>query len=85
MMRFVSRSGSPLASTTWRSRTLPTEHGLAAAVAEHWLALPFAAILGVEHAAADPVPDGGSTRRYGSTAVTIYSAGVQPSDREITS
>ena len=62
----------------------PYGDGLAAAVAEHWLAMPFAAILGVEHAVADPVPDGGSTRRYGSTAVTIYSAGVPPSDPEIT-
>jgi 16S rRNA (guanine966-N2)-methyltransferase len=63
----------------------PYGDGLAAAVAEHWLAMPFAAILGVEHAAADTMPDGGSTRRYGSTAVTIYHAGVQPSDPEITS
>jgi 16S rRNA (guanine966-N2)-methyltransferase len=63
----------------------PYGDGLAAAVAEHWLATPFATILGVEHAAADSVPDGGSTRRYGSTAITIYRADVQPRDREITS
>jgi 16S rRNA (guanine966-N2)-methyltransferase len=69
----------------------PYGDGLAAAVATHWLAVPFAAILGVEHATTEPVPDGGSTRRYGSTAVTIYranalsGAGMQPSDREIES
>jgi 16S rRNA (guanine966-N2)-methyltransferase len=68
----------------------PYGDGLAAAVAAHWISVPFAAILGVEHAATDPMPAGGSTRRYGSTAVTIYRAGgqvagVPPSDREITS
>jgi len=68
----------------------PYGDGLAAAVAAHWITVPFATILGVEHAATDPMPAGGSTRRYGSTAVTIYRAGVQvagvpPSDREITS
>lgn len=68
----------------------PYGDGLAAAVAAHWITVPFAAILGVEHAAADPMPAGGSTRRYGSTAVTIYRAGTQvagvpPSDREIRS
>ena len=48
-------------------------------------------LFGVEHATTEPVPDGGSTRRYGSTAVTIYranalsGAGMQPSDREIES
>jgi 16S rRNA (guanine966-N2)-methyltransferase len=62
----------------------PYADGLAAAVATYWLAVPFAAILGVEHAATNSMPDGGSTRRYGSTAVTIYRAGAQPSDREKT-
>jgi 16S rRNA (guanine966-N2)-methyltransferase len=73
----------------------PYGDGLAAAVAARWIAVPFAAILGVEHAGTDPMPAGGSTRRYGSTAVTIYRAGVvpagappagvPPSDPEITS
>ena len=63
----------------------PYGEGLAAAVAEHWLAVPFATILGVEHAAGDAVPAGGTTRRYGSTAVTIYRADLRPADREMMS
>ena len=49
----------------------PYGHGLAAAVAERWRAVPFAAILGVEHESKEKLPDG-DTRRYGSTAITFY-------------
>jgi 16S rRNA (guanine966-N2)-methyltransferase len=50
----------------------PYDLGLAAQVAEHWLATPFAGVLGVEHRAFEPMPAGGDTRRYGDTAVTFY-------------
>jgi 16S rRNA (guanine966-N2)-methyltransferase len=50
----------------------PYGHGLAAAVAEHWLAVPFAGILGVEHQALERLPAGSDARRYGSTAITLY-------------
>ncbi len=50
----------------------PYDLGLAAQVAEHWLASPFANLLGVEHRAFETMPDGGETRRYGGTAVTFY-------------
>jgi len=63
----------------------PYGEGLAAAVAAHWLAVPFAAILGVEHATTDAMPAGGDTRRYGSTAVTIYRAELRPADGEMQS
>lgn len=43
-------------------------------LAERWAEVPFAAVLGVEHHARDPMPDGGDTRRYGTAAVTIYRA-----------
>lgn len=49
--------------------------GLAARVAERWLEVPFAGILGVEHRIDDPVPAGGDTRRYGDTALTFYRTG----------
>ena len=49
----------------------PYGHGLAAAVAERWRAVPFAAILGVEHESKETLPDG-ETRRYGSTAITFF-------------
>lgn len=45
---------------------------LAARVAERWLAVPFAAVLGVEHGAKDMMPTGGDTRRYGDTRITFY-------------
>jgi 16S rRNA (guanine966-N2)-methyltransferase len=50
----------------------PYDLGLAAQVAEQWLAVPFAHVLGVEHRAFEPMPGGGETRRYGDTAVTFY-------------
>jgi 16S rRNA (guanine966-N2)-methyltransferase len=50
----------------------PYRQGLAPAVAERWLAVPFARLLGVEHDAHEPMPAGGTTRRYGSTAITLY-------------
>jgi 16S rRNA (guanine966-N2)-methyltransferase len=49
----------------------PYGHGLARAVAERWLAVPFASVLGVEHASKEQVPEG-DTRRYGDTAITFY-------------
>lgn len=53
----------------------PYGHGLAASVASSWVAVPFASILGVEHDAREPMPPGGATRTYGSTALTLYQAG----------
>jgi 16S rRNA (guanine966-N2)-methyltransferase len=50
----------------------PYGHGLAARVAERWLEVPFARVLGVEHATRDPMPAGGDLRRYGTTAITFY-------------
>ena len=50
----------------------PYHKGLARAVAERWVAAPFARVLGLEHEADEPMPEGGATRRYGSTAITIY-------------
>jgi 16S rRNA (guanine966-N2)-methyltransferase len=52
----------------------PYSLGLAPKIAALWLAVPFATILGVEHDAREELPDGGSTRRYGDTAITLYQA-----------
>ena len=54
----------------------PYDLGLAAKVAEHWLAIPFADVLGVEHRASEPMPAGGERRKYGGTAVTIFRTAV---------
>lgn len=50
----------------------PYDKGLAASVAEQWLAVPFADLLGVEHRTFEKMPDGGDKRRYGGTAITFY-------------
>lgn len=52
----------------------PYNLGLAANVAICWILQPFATLLGVEHSVNEVMPDGGDTRRYGSTAVTFFRA-----------
>ena len=50
----------------------PYNQGLAVRLAELWLDEPFARVLGLEHETGAALPEGGSTRRYGSTALTFY-------------
>jgi 16S rRNA (guanine966-N2)-methyltransferase len=52
----------------------PYGHSLATAVVDRWLAVPFATLLGVEHAAKEEMPAAADTRRYGSTAISFYRA-----------
>jgi 16S rRNA (guanine966-N2)-methyltransferase len=47
---------------------------LSARVAERWLDVPFASLMGVEHGAKESMPEGGETRRYGGTSITFYRA-----------
>jgi 16S rRNA (guanine966-N2)-methyltransferase len=50
----------------------PYRQGLAHAVAARWTEVPFARLLGVEHESGAEMPAGGVTRRYGTTAITLY-------------
>ena len=50
----------------------PYDLGLASAIAERWLAVPFASVLGIEHRRDEKLPGHGDTRRYGQTAITFY-------------
>ena len=50
----------------------PYRLGFGERVARHWLEVPFAGLLGVEHAATESMPEGGDVRRYGDTAITLY-------------
>jgi 16S rRNA (guanine966-N2)-methyltransferase len=50
----------------------PYGMNLARAVAERWLEVPFAELLGIEHSRRDPMPEGGESRRYGDTVLTFY-------------
>jgi 16S rRNA (guanine966-N2)-methyltransferase len=52
----------------------PYRRGFSEQVAARWLAVPFARLLGVEHASTESMPEGGDTRRYGDTAITFYRA-----------
>ena len=52
----------------------PYSSGAATALAERWKREPFSKVLSVEHAAVDAMPEGGTTRKYGSTAITFYRA-----------
>ena len=52
----------------------PYKLGLAKAVAERWLEVPFAGVLSVEHWIRDEMPPGGELRKYGDTAITFYRA-----------
>lgn len=56
----------------------PYATDLAERIAERWLDVPFAAVLSLEHEARTPLPPGGATRRYGSTAITFYRAEARP-------
>jgi 16S rRNA (guanine966-N2)-methyltransferase len=48
---------------------------LASRIAEHWLTVPFASVLGVEHGAKEAMPARGETRKYGDTGITFYRVG----------
>ena len=50
----------------------PYESRTAQELAEAWLAVPFAHILGIEHGANVQLPGGADRRRYGITAITFY-------------
>lgn len=52
----------------------PYRTGQAQAVAERWLASPFAATLSIEHERADTMPGTPDQRRYGSTVLSFYRA-----------
>ena len=50
----------------------PYDVGMAAALAERWLAVPFASVLGIEHRRDERLPGDGERRQYGQTAITLY-------------
>jgi 16S rRNA G966 N2-methylase RsmD len=52
----------------------PYNLGMAPRLAAQWLRVPFATVLGIEHDSHEALPEGGDTRTYGGTAVTIYRA-----------
>lgn len=50
----------------------PYASGDALRLAERWKEVPFTRVLSIEHSVKDAMPEGGDTRKYGSTAITFY-------------
>jgi 16S rRNA (guanine966-N2)-methyltransferase len=50
----------------------PYRLGLSEQLAEQWLAIPFASVLGIEHEKSVRLPEPGDRREYGDTVVTFY-------------
>jgi 16S rRNA (guanine966-N2)-methyltransferase len=50
----------------------PYDLGLAVKLAEQWLDVHFADILGIEHRASERLPGDGDRRKYGNTVITFY-------------
>ncbi len=50
----------------------PYANETAVALANQWLQVPFAHVLGIEHASSVVLPGSGRTRHYGDTAITFY-------------
>jgi len=76
-LRFVERLAARAYDVAFADP--PYNLGLATQLVHAWLATPFSHVLSVEHPADETLPAGGSTRRYGITAVTLY-RDVAPAD-----
>ena len=63
----------------------PYNLGLAPRIAKLWLTRPFSRTLGVEHDVHEALPEGGTTRTYGGTAVTVYKQKTRTREDEKTS
>ena len=50
----------------------PYDLGLATRLAERWLGVPFADVLGIEHRVDEVLPGNGDRRRYGGTVITFF-------------
>jgi len=71
-LRFVDRLAAHAYDVAFADP--PYDLGLAEALAERWLAVPFADVLAIEHRATQMLPGSTDRRRYGGTAITFYRA-----------
>jgi 16S rRNA (guanine966-N2)-methyltransferase len=69
-MRFIARLAAGAYDVAFADP--PYGHHLAPQIAQQWLTVPFAHLIGIEHDRREHMPEGGDTRRYGSTAITFY-------------
>ena len=68
----LCRGRSARTRMTSRSPTHRTATIRQHALAERWLEMPFADVLGIEHSATETLPGEGDRRRYGNTVITFY-------------
>jgi len=70
VLRFIAKLGAREFDVAFADP--PYRLGIAQRIAEQWLAVPFARLLGVEHEKTVELPEPGDRRVYGDTVVTIY-------------
>jgi 16S rRNA (guanine966-N2)-methyltransferase len=68
-LRFVERLGAHAYDLAFADP--PYDVGLATRLAERWLEVPFADVLGIEHRVNEVLPGDGDRRRYGGTVITF--------------
>jgi len=68
-LRFVERLGAHAYDLAFADP--PYDLGLATRLAERWLDVPFADVLGIEHRVNEVLPGEGDRRRYGGTVITF--------------
>ena len=72
-LKFIDQLGSDYFDVAFADP--PYDKGLATAVAERWLARPFADVLGLEHRRDEKLPGEPDVRRYGGTSLSFYTLG----------
>lgn len=68
--RFVSTLGEGAFDVAFADP--PYDSDIAQQLAEAWLKVPFAHLMGIEHSAHVTLPGGADRRRYGITAITFF-------------
>lgn len=71
-LRFVERLDAQAYDVAFADP--PYDLGLATRLAEWWLEVPFADVLGIEHRVDEVLPGNGDRRRYGGTVITFLRA-----------
>ena len=69
-LRFVAKLGAGTYDVAFADP--PYDFSLASRLATHWLDVPFAAILGIEHRSSEQLPGAADRRRYGNTTISFY-------------
>ena len=69
-LRFVAKLGPGAYDVAFADPPYDFSH--ASRLATHWLDIPFASILGIEHRSSEQLPGTPDRRRYGDTTISFY-------------